>query len=110
MASVVVQASQCPSDSGCPNDNEPKHVVSLLQTKLQMNVLEDGGEDTAGGAGGGVGRARGGGKEAASPVLDVGSTIIGIMGVLVAAVGWGSNFIVVKGYDMKDGFAFQFWQ
>lgn len=37
------------------------------------------------------------------------SVIIGILGVLVAALGWGSNFIVVKGYDMKDGFVFQFW-
>jgi glucose uptake protein GlcU len=38
-----------------------------------------------------------------------GNAALGIMGVLVAAVGWGSNFIVVKGYDMKDGFVFQFW-
>ena len=34
---------------------------------------------------------------------------VGFVGVALAALGWGSNFIVVKGFDMKDGFAFQLW-
>jgi len=38
-----------------------------------------------------------------------GNTLIGVLGVVVAAAGWGSNYVVVKGYDMKDGFAFQLW-
>jgi len=38
-----------------------------------------------------------------------GEAALGVVGVLVAAVGWGSNFIVTKQYDLKDGFAFQFW-
>jgi len=42
LASAVVQANGCSSGSGCPSDAEPKNLLSLLQTKLRMNVLEDG--------------------------------------------------------------------
>jgi len=42
LASAVVQASQGSSGGECPSHNKPQNVVSLLQTKLQMNVLEDG--------------------------------------------------------------------
>merc|ERR1719469_1477413 len=42
LAAVVVQASQCASGSECTNDDEPTNPVSLLQTKLRMNVLGDG--------------------------------------------------------------------
>jgi len=38
-----------------------------------------------------------------------GDMLIGILGVIAASFGWGSNFVCVKGYDMKDGFAFQLW-
>merc|ERR1719424_2384179 len=41
---MTVQATQCPSGHGCPSTNEPKNDVSLLQTKLEMNVPEHGGE------------------------------------------------------------------
>ena len=33
----------------------------------------------------------------------------GIAGVLVASAGWGSNYVVVKKYDMGDGLLFQLW-
>jgi hypothetical protein len=39
----------------------------------------------------------------------MGGAVAGVIGVLVAAIGWGSNFVVVKGFKMHDGFAFQFW-
>jgi len=37
------------------------------------------------------------------------ATIVGIVGVAVSSIGWGSNFIVCKSFDMKDGIVFQFW-
>jgi len=40
LATAVVQANQCSSGGECLSGGEPKHLVSLLQTKL--NVLEDG--------------------------------------------------------------------
>merc|ERR1711871_1519081 len=37
----------------------------------------------------------------------MGSTIVGVVGVIVAALFWGSNFIVCKGYKLPDdGFHF----
>merc|ERR1712106_337201 len=42
LATAVVQANQCSSGGECPSDDEPQNLVSLLQTKLRMNVLEDG--------------------------------------------------------------------
>jgi len=42
LATAVVQANQCSSGGECPRDDEPQNLVSLLQTKLRMNVLEDG--------------------------------------------------------------------
>jgi len=42
LALAVVQANQCSSGAERPSDNEPQNIVSLIQTKLQMNVLEDG--------------------------------------------------------------------
>jgi len=42
LATAVVQANQCSSGGECPSDHEPQNLVSLLQTKLRMNVLEDG--------------------------------------------------------------------
>jgi len=43
LASGVVQANQyqCSSGGECPSDDEPTNILSVLQTKLQMNVLED---------------------------------------------------------------------
>jgi len=42
LASAMVQANGCSGGSECPSDAEPKNLLSLLQTKLRMNVLEDG--------------------------------------------------------------------
>jgi len=42
LSTAVVQANQCSSGIECPSDGEPKSFVSLLQTMLRMNVLEDG--------------------------------------------------------------------
>jgi len=44
-AAVVSQANQCSSGSECPSDIKPSNVASLLETKVQMGVLKDGGED-----------------------------------------------------------------
>ena len=41
LASGVVQANQCSRDGGCPSDGESQNVASLLQTKLQMDVVKD---------------------------------------------------------------------
>merc|ERR1719390_55840 len=38
----MVQANGCSSGSECPSNPQPQNLVSLLQTKLRMNVLEDG--------------------------------------------------------------------
>jgi hypothetical protein len=35
--------------------------------------------------------------------------VSGVLGVLVASAGWGSNYVVVKKYDMDDGLLFQLW-
>jgi len=45
MATAVVQANQCSGGSECPSDINPNNVASVLETKLQMGVLNDGGED-----------------------------------------------------------------
>lgn len=45
MASTMVQADQCSSADERKSSNSPESVVSLLQTKLQINVLEEGVED-----------------------------------------------------------------
>jgi len=37
-----VRANQYSNGGECPSDSKPEHVLSLLQTKLQMTVLEDG--------------------------------------------------------------------
>merc|ERR1719335_985629 len=42
LATAMVQANECSSVAGCPSRSQPQNLVSLLQTKLQMNVLEDG--------------------------------------------------------------------
>jgi len=42
LAAAVVQANHCSSGGECPSDDEPQNLASLLQTKLRMNVLEDG--------------------------------------------------------------------
>jgi len=42
LATVVVQASQCSRGGECPSDDEAQNFMSLLQTKLRMNALEDG--------------------------------------------------------------------
>ena len=42
LATAVVQANQCSSGGECLSDEEPRNLLSLLQTKLQMNLLEDG--------------------------------------------------------------------
>merc|ERR1719162_2621085 len=42
LAAVVVQASQCTSGSECTSDDEPKNLVSLLQTKLATTHVDDG--------------------------------------------------------------------
>ena len=39
----------------------------------------------------------------------VNAIVLGIVGVAVSSLGWGSNFVVCKNYDMKDGIVFQFW-
>jgi hypothetical protein len=39
----------------------------------------------------------------------MGSLVLGLVGVLMASIFWGSNFAVTKGFDMKDGMMFQFW-
>jgi len=41
LASAVVQANQCSCDGGCPSNGELQNGVSLLQTELQRNVIED---------------------------------------------------------------------
>mmetsp|Transcript_1617 Transcript_1617/g.2465 ORF Transcript_1617/g.2465 Transcript_1617/m.2465 type:complete len:363 (-) Transcript_1617:1109-2197(-) len=38
----------------------------------------------------------------------MGSFAVGMLGVFLASVFWGSNFIVTKKYDMGDGVMFQF--
>jgi len=43
-AAVVSQHNVCSSGVECSSDDKPQHVVTLLQTKLQMNVLEVGSE------------------------------------------------------------------
>lgn len=40
-AGTVVQASQCTRDGECPSADEPQNGVSLLQTKLQTNIIEE---------------------------------------------------------------------
>ena len=52
MATLVAQANQCSGGGECPSDINPNNVaslleVSLLQTKLQMNVLKGGGEESS---------------------------------------------------------------
>jgi len=42
LATAAVQANQCSNGGECPSADEPQNPVSLLQTKLRMNVLEDG--------------------------------------------------------------------
>jgi len=42
LATAMVQANECSSVAGCPSNSQPQNLVSLLQTKLRMNVLEDG--------------------------------------------------------------------
>jgi len=42
LAAAVVEANQCSSGRECPSSNKPQNVVSLLQTKLQMDVPEEG--------------------------------------------------------------------
>jgi len=42
LATTVVHANQCSSGNVCPSEDEPKNLVLLLQTKLRMNVLDDG--------------------------------------------------------------------
>lgn len=39
-ASVMVNANQCLIGGECPRDDEPSNVVSMLQTKFRMNVLD----------------------------------------------------------------------
>jgi len=39
VASVLVKANQCSSGGECPSDDEPQNTVSLLQSKILMNVL-----------------------------------------------------------------------
>jgi len=41
---AVVKANQCSSGGECPGGNKPNNVVSMLQTKLQTNSLNDGGD------------------------------------------------------------------
>jgi len=41
-AAAVVQANPCSSGGECPSSSKHQNVVSLLQTKLRMNELEDG--------------------------------------------------------------------
>ena len=41
LAAAMVQANECSSGSECPGPAEPNNLVSLLQTNLRMNVLED---------------------------------------------------------------------
>jgi len=45
MVSAVVQANQCSGGNECPSDINPSNIASVLETKLQMGVLNDGGED-----------------------------------------------------------------
>jgi len=42
LVTALVLANQCPSGGDCQSGDEPQNLVSLLQTKLRMNVLEDG--------------------------------------------------------------------
>lgn len=42
LASAAVQANQCSGGGECPSDIEPNNVASLLETKIQMDVLRDG--------------------------------------------------------------------
>jgi len=62
LATTLSHANECPSGDECPSDN--KDTMSLLQTNLQMNVLKDGGEDTTGETGGGLGKMVGDGEAA----------------------------------------------
>jgi len=41
LACAVVQANQCSRVGGCPSDGESQNSVSLLQTKLQTDAIED---------------------------------------------------------------------
>jgi len=43
VASAVVKADQCSSGCKGPGGNKPNHVVSMLQTKLQMSAAKDDG-------------------------------------------------------------------
>jgi len=45
MATSVGQANQHSGAGGCPSDINPNNVASFLETKPQMGVLMDGGED-----------------------------------------------------------------
>jgi len=44
VACAVVQANQCPGSGECQSNDEPLKMVSLLQAKLDMNVIKAGGE------------------------------------------------------------------
>lgn len=48
-ASVMVNANQCLIGGECPRDDEPSNVVSMLQTKFRMNVLDVSGEQKGAG-------------------------------------------------------------
>jgi len=48
IASSVAQANHCSSGGECPRDDMPQNSVSLLQTTLQKNARQDGGENAAG--------------------------------------------------------------
>ena len=41
LATANVQANQCSSDGGCPSDTKLQNVVTLLETNLRMNVLQE---------------------------------------------------------------------
>jgi len=42
LTTAVVQANPCSSGGECPSGDEPQNLVWLLQTKLQMNVPQEG--------------------------------------------------------------------
>jgi len=42
LAHAAARANGCSGGSECPSDAQPKNLLSLLQTKLHMNVLADG--------------------------------------------------------------------
>merc|ERR1719232_1103022 len=41
LAHAAARANGCSGGSECPSDAQPKNILSLLQTKLHMNVLVD---------------------------------------------------------------------